>query len=110
MSNGNGESNLTGLGKEPTEAQLLEMDHDIERSLRNDGLRNADMEEVGWNRYRQLINMLRGHDNTREIGEDLKLLVRFASATHQYLRREKELDYVLKAFQELPLGPKGIHF
>jgi len=106
MSNGNGETGLTSEERE----MLSELDNDIETALSNDTLRNADLEEVGWNRYRQLINMLRGHDNTREIGQDLVLLVRFASATHQYLRREKELDYVLKAFQELPLGPKGIHF
>jgi len=110
MSNGNGETDPSGMDTEPTEAQLSEMDRAIERALFNDGLRTDELEEVGWNRYRQLINMLRGHDNTREIGEDLKLLVRFASATHQYLRREKELDYVLEAFQALPLGPKGIHF
>jgi len=106
MSNGNGETDVTGMAREV----LSELDRDMELALLNDTLRNADLEEVGWNRYRQLINMLRSHDNTREIGEDLKLLVRFASATHQFLRREKELDYVLEAFQELPLGPKGIHF
>ena len=78
-------------------------------AIANDELRDVMLPEIGWNRFRVLINGLKASEN-EDIAEDVRLLVRFASATHQYLRREKELDYVMAAFQDLPLGPKGIHF
>lgn len=81
----------------------------LEDYEKKDALRRDNLEEVGWNRYRVLINSLRDNGNA-EIAEDLRLLVRFASATHQYLGRTKELDYVCKAFMDLPLGKHGTHF
>lgn len=81
----------------------------LERLVDADALRRDKLEEVGWNRYRVLINSLKDSGN-KEIAEDLRLLVRFASAAHQYLGRTKELDYVVAAFMDLPLAPHGTHF